>query len=108
MKQARQQNLHSPLMWNSDALLAFECIKKELHVALMLATQDYTKPFHLYVANRTDDYASSLLSLTKTIMKTKTISEETFSELQLQCPTAIQTEQSGISENKTYFKCWVV
>ncbi|KAL0149045.1 hypothetical protein M9458_055660 [Cirrhinus mrigala] len=34
--------------------MAFESIKKELQKAPALSTPDYTKPFHLYVANRAD------------------------------------------------------
>ena len=61
MKQAGLQHLSNPLKWNTDALLAFETIKKELQQAPALGTAEYDKMFHLYVANRADGYASAVL-----------------------------------------------
>ncbi len=54
MKQAGLQHLRNPLKWNTDALIAFETIKKELQQAPTLGIADYSKNFHLYVANRVD------------------------------------------------------
>ncbi len=61
MKQAGLQHLRNPLKWNTDALIAFETIKKELQQAPTLGLADYSKNFHLYVANRVDGYASAVL-----------------------------------------------
>ncbi|XP_056592765.1 uncharacterized protein LOC130411831 [Triplophysa dalaica] len=61
MKQAGQQNLRTTLTWNNDATIAFESIKRELQSAPALTSPDYTKPFHLYVANRKEGYASAVL-----------------------------------------------
>ncbi len=61
MKQAGLQNLRNPLKWNTDALIAFETIKKELQQAPTLGLADYSKNFHLYVANRAEGYASAVL-----------------------------------------------
>jgi len=38
-----------------------ESIKKELQRAPVIGNPDYTKTFHLYVANRSDGYASAVL-----------------------------------------------
>ncbi|KAK0139730.1 Gag-Pol polyprotein [Merluccius polli] len=59
MKNAGTTNLRAELMWNADAMAAFEGIKQELQGASALATPDYTKPFLLYVANRSQGYASA-------------------------------------------------
>lgn len=61
MKQAGLQHLSNPLKWNTDALLAFETIKKELQQAPPLEMADYDKMFHLYVANRAHGNASAVL-----------------------------------------------
>ncbi|XP_051541679.1 uncharacterized protein LOC127433650 [Myxocyprinus asiaticus] len=61
MKQTGQQNLRARITWDTDALIAFESLKKELQTAPALATPDYTKPFHLYVADRRDRFASAVL-----------------------------------------------
>ncbi len=61
MKQAGLQHLGNPLKWNTDALLAFETLKKELQQAPALGNPEYSKQFHLYVANRADGYASAVL-----------------------------------------------
>lgn len=54
-------NSRAPLIWNSDALVAFESLKKELQVATALATPDYIKLFQMYVANKADGYASAVV-----------------------------------------------
>ncbi len=56
MKQAGLQHLGNPLKWNTDALLAFDTLKKELQQAPALGNPEYYKQFHLYVANRADGY----------------------------------------------------
>ncbi len=61
MKQVGHQNLRASLTWTADALIAFESLKKELQSAPALTTPTYDKPFHLYVANRKDGYASAVL-----------------------------------------------
>ncbi|KAK0136987.1 Gag-Pol polyprotein [Merluccius polli] len=61
MKNAGTTNLRAELTWNADAMAAFEGIKQELQGASALATPDYTKPFLLYVANRSQGYASAVL-----------------------------------------------
>ncbi len=61
MKQVGHQNLRAPLIWTTDALVAFESLKKELQNAPALATPTYDKPFYLFVANRKDGYASAVL-----------------------------------------------
>ncbi len=61
MKQAELQYLSNPLKWNTDALIAFETIKKELQQAPTLGLANYSKNFNLYVANRADGYASGVL-----------------------------------------------
>ena len=61
MKNVGTTNLQAKLTWDADALAAFEGIKQELQVASALATPDYTKPFLLYVANRSQGYASAIL-----------------------------------------------
>ncbi len=43
LKQAGYQHLSNPLKWNTDALIAFETIKKELQQAPTLGTADYSK-----------------------------------------------------------------
>eukprot|EP00063_Salmo_salar_P006046 XP_013980881.1 PREDICTED: uncharacterized protein LOC106561442 [Salmo salar] len=61
MKEAGQLNLRASLEWTSDAVIAFETLKKEMQTAPALAAPDYTKPFLLYVANRCDNYAAAIL-----------------------------------------------
>ncbi len=61
MKQAGLQHFSNPLKWNTDALLAFETLKKELQQAPALGNPEYSKQFHLYIANRADGYASAVL-----------------------------------------------
>lgn len=61
MKQAGVQNVSAPLNWNTNALIAFQSVKKELQKAPALCTPDYSKLFHLFVANRADGYASAVL-----------------------------------------------
>ena len=61
MKNVGTTNLQTKLTWDADALAAFEGIKQELQGASALATPDYTKPFLLYVANRSQGYASVIL-----------------------------------------------
>ncbi len=61
MKQAGLQHLSNPLKWNTDTLIAFETIKKELQQAPTLEMADYSKHFNLYVANRANGYASAVL-----------------------------------------------
>ncbi len=61
MKQAGLQDLSNPLKWNTDALLAFETLKKVQQHAPVLGNPEYSKQFHLYVANRADGYASAVL-----------------------------------------------
>ncbi len=61
MKQVGHQNLRASLTWTADALISFESLKKELQSAPALTTPTYDKPFHLYVANRKDGYASAVL-----------------------------------------------
>ncbi len=53
MKQAGLQHLSNQLKWNTDALIAFETIKKELQQAPTLGLADYS--------NRADGYASAIL-----------------------------------------------
>ncbi len=61
MKQVGHQNLRASLTWTAEALISFESLKKELQSAPALTTPTYDKPFHLYVANRKDGYASAVL-----------------------------------------------
>ncbi len=61
MKQAELQYLSNPLKWNTDALIAFETIKKELQQAPALGLANYSKKKYFYVANRADGYASGVL-----------------------------------------------
>lgn len=61
MKQVGHQNLRAQLTWDIEALIAFETLKKGLQTAPALATPDYDKIFHLYVADRKDGYASAVL-----------------------------------------------
>lgn len=59
MKETGQLNLRAKLDLNTDALIAFETLKKEMQTAPALAAPDYTKLFLLYVANRCDRYICS-------------------------------------------------
>lgn len=61
IKEAGHQNLRATLIWTTDALIAFESLKRELQTAPALTMPDYDKPFHLYVADRKDGYASAVL-----------------------------------------------
>lgn len=61
MKQAGLEHLNNALKWTTDALIAFESIKKELQRTPTITHPDYSKLFHLYVANRVDGYASDVL-----------------------------------------------
>ncbi len=61
MKQVGHKNLRAPLTWTAEALISFESLKEELQSAPALTTPTYDKPFHLYVANRKDGYASAVL-----------------------------------------------
>ena len=61
IKQVDNATMTARLTWTSDAMVAFETLKQNLQSAPTLATPDYTKPFHLYVANRSDKYVSAVL-----------------------------------------------
>ena len=61
MKNAGTTTLQAKLTWNADAIAAFENIKQEMQGSSALALPDYTKPFLLFVANRSQGYASAVL-----------------------------------------------
>lgn len=58
---AETKFLSAQLQWTTDAVMSFDSIKRESQSVPTLATPDYSKPFHLYVANRCDNYASAVL-----------------------------------------------
>lgn len=53
--------LSAQLKWTTDASIAFESIKKEMQSAPALAIPNYTKEFHLYLANRYEAYPTAVL-----------------------------------------------
>lgn len=61
IRQAGQLNLRAQLIWDSEALIAFNSLKKELQTAPALAIPDYDREFHLYLADRKDGFASAVL-----------------------------------------------
>lgn len=61
IKETGTQLLKAPLKWTNEAMVAFETIKQELQSAPALATPNYSKPFLLYVLNRQNMYASTVL-----------------------------------------------
>lgn len=61
IKQADNATMTTPLKWTTDAMIAFETLKQNLQSAPTLTTSDYTKPFYLYIANRSDKYVSAVL-----------------------------------------------
>lgn len=61
MNEAGSKTLNMPLKWTLDAQVAFVSLKQDLQTAPVLALPDYSKDFHLYVANRCDKYASAVL-----------------------------------------------
>lgn len=48
------------MQWTGEAEQAFQAIKGDLQTAPALGTPDYSKPFHLYVAERAG-YANAIL-----------------------------------------------
>lgn len=57
---AGQNNCKSELQWTEEAHAAFEALQGDMQSAPALGNPDYSKPFHLYVANR-GSYANAVL-----------------------------------------------
>lgn len=55
MNETGVKALSVPLKWTLDAQVAFETLEQDLQTAPVLALPDYSKPFHLYVANRCEN-----------------------------------------------------
>ncbi|CAI5657156.1 unnamed protein product [Oreochromis niloticus] len=60
IRAAGQNNCKSELQWTEEASAAFEALKGDMQSAPALGNPDYSKPFHLYVANR-GSYANAVL-----------------------------------------------
>ena len=53
--------MKAPRKWTDEATVAFETLKLEMQSAPALVTQDYSKPFLLYVSDRQNMCASAVL-----------------------------------------------
>lgn len=60
IRAAGQGQQSAQLQWTDSAEEAFQVLKRDLQTAPALANPDYSKPFHLYVAER-QGYACAVL-----------------------------------------------